>query len=156
VPTLDLPLLRREISHLERARSVGREYRPWPRYQLAVPDAERRREGFDLRPMPITDPRLVGLIMADPAAYVRELDAEYAVVQEFGPRVRLNLGKLREAVRQSGTLVARFTPWREDRSNDTPLLYYWDSEFAAESWLAWRMLAMDSLGAPVEIYRLNR
>jgi hypothetical protein len=155
VPLLDLPLLRQDRGLVERAHSVGREYRPWPRYQLTIPAEERRRE-LRLCGMPVTDPTRSHSWATDPAAYVRELDADYAVVQEFGPHVRINLGKIREAVKQVGTLVVRFTPWREDRSDDTPLLYYWDSEFAAESWLAWRMLAMRSLGAPVEIYRLNR
>ncbi len=155
VPTLDLPLLRQDRGLIDPALGVGREYRPWPRYQLTIPAEERALTAFDVFNMPVSDPRLVNLLLADPAAYVREIGADYVVVQEFGPEIRRNLGRLRDAVRKSGTLVARFTPWREDRSDDTPLLYYWDSEFAAEKWLAWRMLAMRSFGAPVEIYRMG-
>jgi len=155
IPMLDLPLLRHERGLADRARAVGREYKPWPRYQLSIPAEERALEAFDVFNMPIADPRLVQLLLTDPAAYVREIGADYVAVQEFGPNIRLNLGKIRDAVKQSGTLVARFSPWRIDRSGDTPLLYYWDSEFAAESWLTWRMFAMRSLGAPVEIYRMH-
>jgi hypothetical protein len=155
-PTLELPLLRQDRGLVERANAVGREYRPWPRYQLTLPPDERRAAAFDLYGMPLSERRFEALLDTDPAAYLREVEADYVVVQEFGPHIRARLGKLREAVKRSGTLVARFSPWRADRSGDTPLVYYWDSEFAAEDWLAWRLCGMRSLGAPVEIYRVNR
>ncbi|MBL8857449.1 MAG: glycosyltransferase family 39 protein [Planctomycetes bacterium] len=155
VPLLELPLMRADRGLAQHATATGREYKSWARYQAALPADERARHAFDVFNMPVHDPRLVQLLLSDPPAYVRELNADYAVVQEFGPEIRLNLSKVRDAVRASGTLVARFSPWRNDRYGDTPILYYWDSEFAAESNLMWRALAMHSLGAPVEIYKLR-
>lgn len=150
IPTLDLPLLRQDRGLVDRAQATGRDYKPWARYQLTIPAEERAMLAFDMFNMPASE-----LALTDPAAYVRAIDADYMVVQEFGPDIRINLGRIREAVMQAGTRVARFTPWDPDRSGQLPLLFYWDSEFSAESQLSLRMLAMRSLGAPVEIYRMR-
>jgi hypothetical protein len=155
LPSLELPLPQTPAALEENARMSDNPNRPWFRYLSALAPSERPTPAWNLVAMPMATDADRAAIQNDPAAYVRGLHAQWAVIEVYSEdrkppvlrSVRIGLEKVAER-------VARFVPDRVDEGEDLPIVYQ-DDEFSRTSPWAWRAARARCVGPVMEVWRIR-
>jgi len=155
LPSLEIPLPQTDAALAESAKMSDNPNRPWFRYQNALAPEERPRPAWNLVAMPMPTDADRAAIQADPAAYLRGLKAQWAVIEVYGPeRKPPILATIRRGLEEVAERVARFGPDTADEGEDLPIVYQ-DDEFSRTSRWAWRAARARCLGPVMEIWRMR-
>lgn len=150
MPTVELPLWMDQASAERNAKALDDPAFPWFQWRLRSrggPSAGRELVAF-----PLSLPAEREAARADPAAFLARLDARWFVVEDQTGR-RPVLVALREELKRSGRLVARFSP-HDDPAECLPLAYQ-DDEFGRSLPWTWRLAKGGRAGPVVELWKLG-
>jgi hypothetical protein len=153
LPGLDLPLAR-EPESLQRGYYLEQKPSSWARYQQNRGQGAPGSTAWKLFTLPLHGAAAWTRAREDPLGFLEEAGTDYIVVELAG---RAMLGEVVESLRSCTTLVARFSPMRQDEGDDTPFLW-WDhqNEYREGRWWIWRLLQARSMGSVLEIRRVPR
>jgi hypothetical protein len=150
LPYLELPLFTTD----ELAHSQG-SFTYWRRYQAEQPAGTigGPRWQFEL---PGTKDQAHATFRADPLKHLRELGADYVVIQDVGPGFKRYpmIPKTRDALAASAELVARFSPLAVDDGGNSKNWIHFVQAPWVESFPE-RMLRSSAMGPTLEIYKLD-
>ncbi|MCE9594731.1 MAG: glycosyltransferase family 39 protein [Planctomycetes bacterium] len=155
MPTFDLRLPYSLAAQRESGESFDTPKRPWFRYQLGLAIDERPTPTWNVVALPLATDEQRAHAERDPAGYLRELHADYAVIEVYEagrppPALRaVRLGLLSIADR-----VQRFSPEVHDSEDALPLVGQ-DDEFPRTHVWAWRAARARCLGPVIEIWKLR-
>ncbi len=112
---------------------------------------------FELVQMPLGSDEARRAAADDPAAFIRSLGADYAVIEVFADRSSPLLQRMRTAGREKGELVLRVGAEGDgEAANEDLPLYYQDDEYRRTRAWTWRALLAGRFGPTFEVYRLKR
>jgi hypothetical protein len=155
MPTLDLRLPYTLEAQRESGASLDIPKRPWFRYQLRLPAEERPAPAWNVIAMPLAEDERRERAQRDPAGYLRELRADYAVIEVYAVgRPPPVLRGLRVGLASIADRVARFAPGPDDSETALPLVSQ-DDEFPRSEVWAWRAARAERFGPVVEIWKLR-
>jgi hypothetical protein len=156
MPSSDLPLLRTAAALASENNSSPGVYARWIDYQRTVEAAELDALGWSIVDLPLRRQKHRAALVEDPAAYARELDADYVIIEVFEPGTRDILARVRAAVGTAGTVVATFVPEGEGARDPHSLDPFCGAEAFPRERLAWRLFGAEALGPHLEIWRIRR
>jgi hypothetical protein len=152
MPPLDLPLWQNADGRYANFPLLHDISYPWFTYQLRV--AVDSLPGWNLLTMPLATEAMRATARKDPAGFVRDLRAEWIVLEVYSPDRRPLPAMIRNEVVARGELVSRISPDSVDSGEDLPLVYQ-DDEFPYTTpWFA-RILHARCVGPVIEIYRMR-
>jgi len=155
-PWVDLPLVR--TSEALAAHGIGSqdEFAHWLDHQRAMDPAQRDAMGWAIVDMPLRRAVQRNALAADPAAFIRALDADYVLVDVFAGRERPIMAHVREGARATGRLIARFTPQGPDEEGPQQLDPYASLEMFGQDRFVFLIFGARALGTGLELYRIER
>jgi len=150
MPTVELPLWMDQASAERNAKAMDDPAFPW--FQWRLRSRGGPPEGREMVALPLSLPSEREAARADPAAFLARLDARWFVIEDQTGR-RPVLVALREELKRSARLVARFSP-HADPAESLPLAYQ-DDEFGRSLPWTWRLASGGRAGPVVELWRLG-
>lgn len=156
-PAMELPLAYTQSAIDANDAWMDSPWRPWFRYQKARGAANLPGPHFELVQMPLGSDEARRAAADDPAAFIRSLGADYAVIEVFADRSSPLLQRVRTACRDKGELVLRVGAEGDgEAANEDLPLYYQDDEYRRTRAWTWRALIAGRFGPTFEVYRLKR
>jgi hypothetical protein len=154
-PVEALPYIELPLFTTDELAQKQKQFSYWRNYQAAQTEAAigGPRWQFEL---PGTKEEARAALHADPLAHLRQIGAQYVVIQDVGPGFKRYpiVPRTREALSKSGQLVARLSPLADDDgSNARNWIHFVQAPWVELFWQ--RMWRSRSMGPTLEIYRVT-
>lgn len=156
-PGFELPLLQTPDA-LERNKPISANPNErWFAYQIsAVCRSDTTSDRYELITLPIAETEARDRALADPARFIRDLDADWIVIEVHRTHDWGGLLRLREALGEVGELVVTFSPDRVRRWGDVPIAHQgFDPRPFPVPWFL-RILDARCTGMVLEVWKLRK
>lgn len=163
-PGFDLPLLETPEALASNAARPNLSQR-WYAYQVAslppssvasLPASSVASERYELRTLPLSTEEERMKVLRDPAAYLRDLQATWIVVETRRLWDWRGLDAMRATLGEIGELAARFAPDDAERYDDAPIAHQgFDPRPFPIPWFR-RILGARCTGSVLEIWRIRQ
>lgn len=155
-PWVDLPLVRTGEALAAHGLETQDEFAHWLDHQRAMDPVMRDALGWGIVDLPLRRAAQREALSADPAAFVRALDADYLLVDVFAGKERPIMSRVRAGARAAGRLIARFTPQGPDEALPQQLDPYASLEVFDKDRFVFLIFGASALGTGLELYRIDR